>query len=489
MKSEYKDLLKKGLIYGLGSSLNGFAGFILIPFFLKRLHASEYGRFALAEMFLNMLLVLLGLGLHIPLLSRYPRVEPKNRDKLFSQIFGTLLLTTIVLESITLILYWIFFGHISGILRHELFVLVICCSFLENIWMLFSTLYRAQGAAWRFVICSLTQLLTGLIITIVLIIDFGYRENGILYGRLAGDIAVLLILAPHLICYRPRFDLSSAIDVLKIGMPLVIASFASMWISMSPRFFIERFGTIADVGVFAMSSKIANIVMILFVQPFAMAWMVSLFKIYKLPDAKRHYSRVLTYYVLLGGVVALLIAAVSPVIARLFGNADFPLNPQIILMVSMAYLASGLMYPLNIGPYVLEATTRVIPVFVIAMISSIILCWILTVRFGAIGSSWALLLVYLFQSCLLARLSNSMYKIQYEWRRLLRLIIVLLFVYLVISSISVHLTNRILLNLLWPPVIIVFISFLLFLVRFPEKTELQELRTVLSRMRLRTNNG
>ena len=79
MKSVFKDLVGKGLVYGLGSSLNGLVGFVLIPFFLKHLQAAEYGRFALAEMLLNLLLVLLGLGLNISLLSRYPRTDTAER--------------------------------------------------------------------------------------------------------------------------------------------------------------------------------------------------------------------------------------------------------------------------------------------------------------------------------------------------------------------------------------------------------------------------
>ena len=62
MKSAIQDLAAKGLIYGLGASFNGLVSFLLIPFFTHRLTAGEYGRYALAEMVLNLLLVLLGMG-------------------------------------------------------------------------------------------------------------------------------------------------------------------------------------------------------------------------------------------------------------------------------------------------------------------------------------------------------------------------------------------------------------------------------------------
>ena len=65
MKSVFRDLLAKGLTYGLGSSLNSLASFLLIPFFIHRLNAAEYGRFALAEMLINLLGILLGLGMNV----------------------------------------------------------------------------------------------------------------------------------------------------------------------------------------------------------------------------------------------------------------------------------------------------------------------------------------------------------------------------------------------------------------------------------------
>ena len=74
MKSALRELTSKGLVYGLGASFNGLVSFLLIPFFTGRLSATEYGRYAIAEMVLNLILVLLGLGMNVAILARYPNV-------------------------------------------------------------------------------------------------------------------------------------------------------------------------------------------------------------------------------------------------------------------------------------------------------------------------------------------------------------------------------------------------------------------------------
>lgn len=418
MKGVFRDLLGKGLIYGLGSSLSGLAGFILIPFFIHHLSAVQYGRFALAEMVINLLLVVLGMGMHVALLSRYPRLTDENeRRTLVGSLICFLLLVAIVVVGIYLALSFAglpFFPELSP----EMLLLVASVSATETLWLLFATLYRAQGAAWRFITLSVAKLVCGLVVTVLLIVYLGMGEEGILYGRLAGNALTLLLLAPQFWHYRPRFNLRPALDLARIGLPLIPATFATMWISMSPRYFIEWFGDTAAVGVFAMSSKIAAILSLVFVSPFAMAWMVALFRMYQRDDAKEIYARVLTYYVLLGGWLALALGASAPFLVNLLSKEDFPLSTGIITIMALANVASGLMYPVNIGPYVQESTYKVLPAFLVATAISLIIGVGMSYYWGALGASGALILVYLALAVFLARLSHRLYPLRYEWRRL-----------------------------------------------------------------------
>lgn len=436
MKSVFRDLLGKGLVYGLGSSLNGLAGFILIPFFIHHLSAAQYGRFALAEMVINLLLVVLGMGMHVALLSRYPRMTNEDeRRMLVGSLFSFLLLVAVVVIGLYLIL------SISGLpvfpdLSPEMLLLVAAVSATEVVWVLFATLFRAQGSAWRFIAISVARLVCGLAATVLLIVHLGMREEGILYGRLAGNVLTLLLLAPQFWHYRPRFNLRPAIGLARIGLPLIPATFATMWISMSPRYFIEWFGDTAAVGVFAMSSKIAAVMTLLFVQPFAMAWMVALFRIYQREDAQRIYARVLTYYCLVGTTMALALGLVAPQLAALLGKQEFPLEPGVITVVALANVGSGLMYPVTIGPYVKEKTRKMVPAFVFSAVLSLGLGVAMTRWWGVMGASCSLLFVYVLQSFVLLKISNNLYPVKFETKRLVKIIMALGIAFLLAHSIA-----------------------------------------------------
>jgi O-antigen/teichoic acid export membrane protein len=418
MKAVARDLLGKGLVYGLGSSLNGLVGFVLLPFIIHYLTPAEYGRYAIAEMIVNFLLVFLGLGMNVALLARYPKLEAAERRPFVSSVFGFMLLTTAAIQGVFALFVVLAGRRLFPYLTFEDYALIGAISAAETIWLLFATLFRAEQSAWKFIATSITQVSLALVITVVLIARFGLRESGLLYGRLCADVLVLLVLAPQFVRFPPKFKVAPAVKLSRIGIPLIPATFASMWVVMSPRFFLERLGDPSVVGSYAIDSKLAGMVSLLFVQPFGMVWVAALSHIARRDDAKAIYSRVITYYTLLGGLAALVIGLLAPFIAGLLGKQDFPLSPGVIMLLAVANVCSGLMYPLTIGPYVCEKTGRMVPVFFAAMVLSIVIGWPFVWMWSMTGAALALVVVYLLQGVALGWVSHKLYPVKIEWTRL-----------------------------------------------------------------------
>ena len=418
MKSMLREFAGKGLVYSLGSTLSGLAGFILIPFFVTHLKPAEYGRFALAEVEINLLLVFIGSGMHIALLSRYPYLKnDSERRCLVGSVFTFTLITVFIFESMYLFLLLTGFSLLPN-LQKQMAILVVVVSSTEGIWLVFATLYRAQGSAWRFIFLSISKLVLSLVVTIILIVYMDFREEGILYGRLAGNLFLFLLLSPTIFYYYPHLNLKPALNLLKIGIPLVPAAFATMWVTMSPRIFIEWFGSSADVGIFVMSSKLSSVLTLFFVTPFGMAWMVALFRISQKIEAKTIYARILTYYCLVGGFLALSLGLASPYLALFLEGEEFALSPDIITIMALANVVSGLMYPVTIGPYVKEKTSTIVPIFIFSAAFVSFLGPIMTSSWGVLGAGYAVLIVYIFQGLFLFRLSNRIYTINIEIGRL-----------------------------------------------------------------------
>ncbi|MEO8554963.1 MAG: hypothetical protein ABI678_33520, partial [Kofleriaceae bacterium] len=73
---------------------------------------------------------------------------------------------------------------------------------------------------------------------------------------------------------------------------------------------------------------------------------------------------------------------------------------------------------MTIGPYVLERTRDVIPVYVGAAVLAVIVGWIAVAHAGILGAAGALVGIYVIQGLALAVVSQRMYPVPFEWRRL-----------------------------------------------------------------------
>lgn len=405
------------MIYGLGASLNGLVGFLLLPFIVHRLTAFEYGRFALAELLLAVLLVICGLGLHVALLARYPKLEPAEARRFVGSVLALMLVSTVVAGLGFAVFALVIGPHVFPELAFEHYVLVGAIAAIEIVLLLVATVFRAEGAAWRYVAIQVIQVAVALALTLVLIAQRGYREEGLLYGRLGGDALVLVLVLPVLVRHRPR-ALAPAWGLVRMGGPLVLASFSAMAVAMLPRLVLEQLGDAATVGAYAVDAKLAAIVSIGFVQPFGLVYVAAIGRIAQRADARAVYARVITYYVALGGAATIVVGAAAPWISRTLGKHEFPISPRAIVLLAVSNVAAGLVYPLTIGPYVLERTREVIPVYVGAFVLALALGVPLTWVGGIAGAAAALVIVYVVQGVALAWISHRMYAVPIEGRRL-----------------------------------------------------------------------
>jgi O-antigen/teichoic acid export membrane protein len=409
------ELVKKGVVYGLGASLNGVVGFLLLPFIVHRLTAFEYGRFALAELLLTVLLVVCGLGLNVALLARYPKLAAGERRAFVGSVLSLLLIATLVAELGFAVFAVVLGPHVFPELGLEHYVLVGAITAIETVTLLVATVFRAEGAAWRFIAIQLVQVAMSLALTIVLISRCGYREEGLLYGRLAGDALVIVVVLPVLLHHRPR-KITPALGLVRMGGPLVLAAFSAMAVAMLPRLLLEQLGDAATVGSYAVDAKLAAIVSIGFVQPFGLVYVAAIGRIAQRADAPKIFARVITYYLALGAIATVVVGAAAPWIARTLGKHEFPISPRAIVLLAVSNVAAGLVYPLTIGPYVLERTREVIPVYVAAFVLAIAIGWPLTAAFGIVGAACALLVVYVIQGIALGWVSHRMYAVPVERR-------------------------------------------------------------------------
>lgn len=424
MNEQLKEALSKGAIYGLGGSLNGLVALLLVPFFVRCISPAEYGVVAVAEMLLAILLICCGLGINVALLSRYSLVKQSERRQLLRSLLSVILLIAPIISFGFVACAWSFQEQIIPGVTSEMLIIVGVLAILETIWLLFATQFRAEGWAERFVGLSLINSLVGLLATVILIVHFNLKGEGILYGRLVGDVVTLAVLSRAIIKDLPIRNLSPGIEVARIGLPLVPAAIASLWITMWPRYALATMGTPDEVGVFVMSMKVAGLVQLLLVQPTALTWHVMIFRIAKQAEAPKIFAGFVTFYIALSLSLVCMLSLLSPTIANYLGTREFPLSSTVIVISSFGFAFLGLSYILNIGPYLLEKTRSVLVPYAIAAGVSTASGMLLIPWLGVTGAALVFLVACATLTLLLFRASQAMYPVPIDGRAIAILVLV-----------------------------------------------------------------
>jgi len=86
-------------------------------------------------------------------------------------------------------------------------------------------------------------------------------------------------------------DLKKLKEMLFFGAPLILTSLTGWLLLLSDRFFINCYGTLSDIGIYAVAYKLSTSLTIALVQPFAAVWEPTVFKLFA-EDQEMGYHKV-----------------------------------------------------------------------------------------------------------------------------------------------------------------------------------------------------
>jgi len=168
----------------------------------------------------------------------------------------------------------------------------------------------------------------------------------------------------------------------------------------------------------------------LVVQMFDYAWRPFYFAMEKEPDAKSIFARVLTYFVLVMSALFVVISLfINDIVKiRIFGHdfihPDYWSGLNIVPIVLLGYMFLGVSNIFSAGIYI-QKKTHLMPVvtFIGAGVNIVVNYWLIPIM-GITGAALATLFAYFAMAVALYVMSKSVYPIQYEMGRMLKLVLV-----------------------------------------------------------------
>lgn len=408
-------LSKNSFIYALGNAANSSVGFVLIPFFTDNLTSAQYGYYAGIEIWLNISLVLFTAGFGVAVFSIWPNLNDRDKKEF---ITSSILLYPLLVLLIEIIIFFILI-QVLDFQNTQTALAFFALVFLEVLWIVVTSLDRAEDRLFKYIGCSLLKLIVTLITTVYLIKYLSFDGSGILYGRLMGVMVIFPIIFTFYTQLRYKNLVNYLFGILRISLPLVPAAFIIVSCAMLPRLYIETMLGEESLGVFAMSNKIAGIVMLIFVQPLSMAWMVAVYKISQTDQAKSIFRNFHSLIIWISCLFLGSIVIFSDTALGYFQTESFTLSKSVFLFSCSANLIHAVTYSVNIGPYVCRRTETVLPSYVYFLCLNLLFGFLLVNYLDLFGSGLILFVSNLALMFFLNRNSQKLYSIKFKNKELL----------------------------------------------------------------------
>lgn len=427
MFNEIKSLLKHSSVYGAANLLSKGIGFLMIPVYTHYLSPSDYGTLELLDLTINITTMFIGMGLGSAIIRFYHKYEnPEEKNEVFTTalIFVSLscILVVVLLEFLSFYFAKLILGN-SGLFRY--FQIVFVAMGLQTISTVPESLLLASKQSVKFSSISIATLISYLTFNILFLVVLKMGIVGILLSMVITKIfntSSLLIITLKKIDLR--FDLNKLKEMISFGMPLIPASLSMFVIHFSDRFFIKQFCTLNEVGLYSLGYKFGMILSFLISAPIFRVWDSQRFEIAKSDDAKQVFGRIFTYFSAVLIFSGLGISVFIDEVIYIMASSEYHGAAHIVPIIVLSYILFGISNFFTLGIMLTNNTKYIAYTQISAAIINILLNFILISRYGIIGAAISTLSSFLFLAVFNFIISQRLYHITCEYRRVLILFVI-----------------------------------------------------------------
>ncbi len=425
MKSDLRQLGEETAIYGISTILSRFLNFLLVPFFTNIFTQAEYGIITNVYAYIAFFNIIFLYGMDTAYLKFSSTKELGDEKETFSTAFNSVFLSSLIFSSLILI-FKNSLQDLFGLEESQILIVYFVAGilFFDAISNVIFARLRFHNKAFRFAGIKTFNIICNVGFNIFLIYNLKFRAEGVFIANFISSFFTFLILIPVLIkSYVFTINKELFTGLLKFGLPFVPAGFAAIVTQVIDRPIMLALTDASTVGIYQANYKL-GIFMMLFVSMFQYAWQPFYLKKASQPTAKQLFSKVFTYFTLVGSIIFLLLSLFIDdlVKIKIFGfyiiGKDFWSGLNIVPVVLLGYLFNGF-YIVFLAGLQIEKKTQFMPLVTgtgafVNVVANLILIPVL----GIMGAALATLMAYLSMAIYQYILSQKFYRINYEWRKI-----------------------------------------------------------------------
>jgi O-antigen/teichoic acid export membrane protein len=439
MYSRIKSLGKQSLIFGIGGVLNQFVSVLLVPIYTRYLTPGDYGIVQLLLVTSGFVVIITQLGLASAIFKSSLYDESRSSATIYSTAFYSLGTSALLILAIGI-----------GFARPISSLLFDTPAYARLVWIMFATValdtaivvpmarLRIEGRALHYSLVSSSSFFCRLLLNVLFIVVLRRGAAGLIE---ANALQSLLFIFVYIWLVKDKLELSFSwgefLDLIGFGLPLVPALIFSRILSMSDRYILNHYTDLAEVGLYSLGYRIASVVY-LAVSAFQTAWPAIFFSAGRTEDAKRFYSRVMTYFLFFNGYLALALSVLAEDLLRVMASEVFYPAYKVVPLLSLSYVFYGAYFVANTGIQLKRKTHYVAYIVGIAAALQIGLNLLLIPDMGMIGAALNTAISYLAMPIMVVVVSRRFYYVSYEYKRIGMIFVVITVIYFLSRLIQIE---------------------------------------------------
>jgi O-antigen/teichoic acid export membrane protein len=340
----YRDILKKTGTYSLATFASRAASFLLLPVYTRFLSPADYGIMELLDVTMNVVGLLVGTRISQALFYFYfAATNKQEKERYVSTSFAGAALVGVLYACLTLPAAPALSGLVFGSRQYGSYLRLVFLGFAFLLPLEVGLCYmRARGCARQYVGATVGNLGVNIVLTLILIVGFGWGVKGMLTGSLVSSMLLASLVAwKSLAPIQFSFNTRILFRLLWYSAPLGLSGLAVFLIHYGDRMFLRSSVSLTDLGIYSLAYKIGMVIANVHA-PFLLHWNAQVCAIMRRPEGERVYVRTCTYVTAALTLVAVgLSIFIQPVLRVMAGPAFFP-AAALVPWLAAAYVIRAL---------------------------------------------------------------------------------------------------------------------------------------------------
>lgn len=430
---------KHSTIYTIGNILNRVGAFILLPIYTNYLTVAEYGVLELFYAVAAVVSGILAVGIAHAALRFYFEYD-KEEDR--HAVISTNYIASAVISIIGVGIVLIWHQELAELVfknsnYNRSMVIILITLILELSSQVCIAYIRAIEYSIFFVIIALAKLLVQVALNTYLLVVHNAGVEGVLFGNLVTVALGWLILSVFTLSKCGiRFRWNIMVPVLKYSFPFLLSMLTGIVIVNVDRFAISTSLNLHMLGIYALAMKFGNLLIELIGEPFNRSYGAFRFTIMNDPEAPVIQAKIVRYLVILTFSAGLGITYFTSDLLQIMSDPSFWPASKYLPLILLAAAFKVISYPLQTGILYKKKTRYIFYIGLAEAITITIGSIALVQLFGILGVCIALFVTSLVQLILTDQISQKMFKVKYEYRKIFPIILYTLIFYILMLQIN-----------------------------------------------------